>query len=330
MVATAVPSTIRVAVIGAGGPMAVEQLFQSLPPRCGFAIVVACPAEPALAARLRPRAPMPVIAARGTMALEPDQIYIVPADCEAAFQRGELVVAAMSARPAPIDRLLRSLADDVGALSAGVILGGLGNDGVIGIKRLKEVGGLTIVQTPDGDADMSRTSIATGAVDMVLDLPEIGPRLAELARDREDETPATDEADRRGQDTSSDALRDILAMVRIRFGHDFSSYKRATLYRRVSRRMQVCQCESIAAYYSYLRERPNELGHLLRDFLISVTNFFRDRSAFDALASSVIPKLFAGKGADDQVRVWVAGCATGEEAYSIGILLCEHAGKLHD
>jgi len=94
--------------------------------------------------------------------------------------------------------------------------------------------------------------------------------------------------------------------------------------------MQVCQCDTIATYHLYLREHPGELGHLLRDFLISVTNFFRDRSAFDALDSVVVPKLFAGKTSSDQIRVWVSGCATGEEAYSLGILLCEHAGRVSD
>src|SRR5262249_7241672 len=136
--------------------------------------------------------------------------------------------------------------------------------------------------------------------------------------------------DRRSPEGIADTLRDILALVRIRSGHDFGSYKRATLYRRVSRRMQVCQCESIAAYHHYLRENPGELANLLRDFLISVTNFFRDRAAFEALGTTIVPKLFAGKTSSDQVRVWVSGCATGEEAYSIGMLLCEFAARTSD
>src|SRR6185295_187735 len=124
--------------------------------------------------------------------------------------------------------------------------------------------------------------------------------------------------------------QDMLVLVRVRTGHDFSSYKRATLYRRVSRRMQVCQCSSVAAYHQYLRDHPAEIGQLLRDFLISVTNFFRDRSAFEALANDVIPRLFTSKTAGDQIRIWVSGCATGEEAYSIGMLLCEYAARRAD
>src|SRR5256885_372160 len=159
-----------------------------------------------------------------------------------------------------------------------------------------------------GDAEMPRAAIGTGTIDLVLSLPEIGPRLVALGRELDGAPALLDDAERHSPTAAPDTLRDVLALVRTRAGHDFGSYKRATLYRRVMRRMQVCQCESIAAYRAYLDEQPGELGHLLRDFLISVTSFFRDRSAFEALAQAVIPKLFAGKTSADHVRVWVAGC----------------------
>src|SRR5207249_1302557 len=128
-------------------------------------------------------------------------------------------------------------------------------------------------------------------------------------------------------DAAADALREILTLVRVRSGHDFSAYKYGTLFRRVSRRLQVTQTSSLAEYQRHLRDHPAELSHLLRDFLISVTNFFRDPEAFDVLATQIVPRLFAGQGATDQVRVWVAGCSTGEEAYSLGMVLLEHAAK---
>jgi two-component system CheB/CheR fusion protein len=324
-------SVIRAVAIGAKTTKPLEQVVKALPEGGGFALVIACPGDGDVAATLRPISALPVIEVRGGVSLEPDRVFVIPPNCEGAFHRGELQVVSSGElqAPAPIDRLLRSLADEHGSQAAGVILNGHGSDGVIGIKRIKEAGGLTIAQIPDGDNDeMPRAAIATGMVDLVLPLSEIGERLAAFGRQDDGAAASADEVERRGPEGIADTLRDILTLVRIRSGHDFGSYKRATLYRRVSRRMQVCQCESIVAYHRYLRDHPGERSHLLRDFLISVTNFFRDRSAFDALATAVIPKLFAGKTASDQVRVWVSGCATGEEAYSIGMLLCEHASNL--
>ena len=322
-------SAIRVVVLRAGDPAALEQVITTLPPRCGFALVVACQTPVDVIERLRAVSALPVAPARGRMTLDPDRVLVISAGSEASLQRGELLVTTADERTAPIDRLLRSLADELGSHAAGVILGGRGNDGVVGIKRLKEAGGLVVVQAPDGeDAETPRAVIATGMADLVLALPEIGPRLTALGRQPIDGGTAGEDGDRQAQDGAADVLHDMLALVRLRSGHDFGSYKRATLYRRVSRRMQVCQCESFAAYHLYLREHAAELGHLLRDFLISVTNFFRDRLAFETLASLVVPRLFDDKSAKDQVRVWVSGCATGEEAYSIGILLCEHASRL--
>jgi two-component system CheB/CheR fusion protein len=324
-------SAIRAVVIGAQTARPVEQVVRTLPTRGGFALVIACPGDRDVAATLRPHSVLPITEVRERVQLEPDRLYVVPAGHDGAFHRGELLVTSAREPRAPIDRLLRSLVDDLGGQVAGVILSGRGSDGVIGIKRVKEAGGLTIAQAPDGeDAEMPRSAIATGMIDLVLPLSEIGDRLAAFGRHEGDAPPAIDEAERRGPEEIADTLRDILALVRARSGHDFAPYKRATLYRRVSRRMQVCQRESITAYHQHLRDDHAELGNLLRDFLISVTNFFRDRSAFEALTTTVIPRLFAGKTAADQVRVWVSGCATGEEAYSIAMLLWEHAIQLRD
>jgi two-component system, chemotaxis family, CheB/CheR fusion protein len=310
--------------MGAATAEPLEHVIRSMRPHGGFGLVITCPGEPQLAARLRNLSALPVVEVRDRAQIEADRVYVVPAISEGTFHSGELLVTTMGEARAPIDRLLRSMAEGLGGQVAAVILAGRGADGVIGIKRVKEAGGLTIAQVPDGeDTEMPRAAIATGMIDLVLPLGDIASRLARFGRQTTES--ASLEEEPRAPDGVADTLRDILALVRIRSGHDFASYKRATLYRRVSRRMQVCQSESIGAYHQFLRENPGELAHLLRDFLISVTNFFRDRSAFDALASTVVPKLFAGKTAGDQVRVWVSGCATGEEAYSLGIMLCEHA-----
>lgn len=317
-------SSFRIVVIGAGEVAGVVTVLRGLPAHCGFAVVVQCPGAAALTTDALE---LPVEVVRRKTLLVPDRVYVIPADHEGSFQRGDLVVAA-SSQAAPTDRLLRSLADEQGVAGAAVLLGARGDDGVLGIKRLKEAGGLTIVQVPQArNFELPRAAIATGVIDLVLEVDDIAPRLLELTCEPRGETGRP--ADERGEG-ASDVLRDILTLVRVRSGHDFSSYKRATLYRRVSRRMQVRQCESIASYHLYLREHPEELGHLLRDFLISVTCFFRDPAAFGALNAQVIPALFAGKGAGDQVRVWVAGCATGEEAYTVGMLLCEYAAQLAD
>jgi two-component system CheB/CheR fusion protein len=171
---------------------------------------------------------------------------------------------------------------------------------------------------------MPRAAIATGIADVVAPIGRLADRLVKLVS-----TPTLADvlADRARQDAAGEALRDILSLVRIRTGHEFGQYKRATLLRRITRRMQVTQTESYAEYLRYLREHPGELPGLLRDFLISVTNFFRDPEAFFALSVRALPPLFQNKGRGDHVRVWVAGCATGEEAYSLAILLAEEADR---
>ncbi|HEY0195144.1 MAG TPA: chemotaxis protein CheB [Kofleriaceae bacterium] len=176
-------------VVGASTAAAVETLVRTLPERGELVLVIACPTEPALADRLAAVSPWPVVVARGRVALEPDRIYVLPADGEGAFQRGELLVTNSNDPRPPIDRLLRSLAEEHGAQGAGVLLDGQGDDGLIGIKQLKEAGGLTILQIPGG-------SEAAGVVDMVLDLAAIAPRLAAIVRDQRG--PATDARSRTG------------------------------------------------------------------------------------------------------------------------------------
>ena len=314
----------RIALIGGDDPDGVVSLLTNLPRRPGCAIVVATDADH-LAQRLAVPDGLRVVLVGRAETLAPDTIYILPSAQAAVLREGDLVPT----QPGPggrLDRLLRTLADTVGRDAVAVILGGTGADGVLGVKRLKEVGGLVLVEEPrtDDSGELPRAAIATGLVDQVASRADMPARfVASVATFTEEESD-------RSQTDVSDTLRDILALVRIRSGHDFSHYKRATLYRRVSRRMQVCQTPTIAEYLRHLRDQPAELTHLLRDFLISVTNFFRDPEAHATLARQVIPRLFADRGPNDHLRAWVTGCATGEEAYSLGILLLEHARTVKD
>jgi two-component system, chemotaxis family, CheB/CheR fusion protein len=325
-----------VAVIVAATAQPITRILQALPEGSGFAVVARCDSGAEPAGAWHPASVHPVTEARGRIRLEPNRVFVIPLGHDAAFHQDELVVMQAGEPRAPIDKLLRSLAATHGGQGIAVLLEGCGhNDGVVGVKLLKEAGGLTIAQAPeggDGGGGGEPSGPAAGMFDLVLPLSEIADRLAALGRppgpaDPSGDRTAGDGAERR-TDQGVDTLHEILVLMRVRSGHDFGSYKRATLYRRLSRRMQICQCASIAAYYQHLREHAGETAYLLRDFLISVTNFFRDRGAFDALAGAVVPRLFSGKASGDQVRVWVAGCATGEEAYSIAILLHEYASKL--
>jgi two-component system CheB/CheR fusion protein len=215
------------------------------------------------------------------------------------------------------------------------VLSGADGDGAIGIKRIKERGGLTIAQDPDEaeHSGMPHAAIETGMVDWVLQVEQMPARLLDyMARERRLKLPPEDdpqpaEAPPPAPDEAETALRDVLALLRTRTARDFSHYKRATILRRISRRMRVCGLEDLPGYLAYLHTHLGETGALLQDLLISVTNFFRDRDAFEALEMH-LPELFKGKGPGDTVRVWVAACATGEEAYSVAIQLCEYAHRL--
>ena len=326
----------RPRVVAFGGnpawPM-IQVVLERLPPNPGFASVVLLDdgqdAE-GVARRLDGRAKVAVVVGADGDELDPDCVYLVSRRTDAIVANGRLRLMPPAANRAPLDRLLRSLADELGRTATGVVLAGTGVDGAIGLKRIKEAGGIAMVQTPDAaphDA-MPRAAIATGIADVVAPVGNIADQLVKLAGG----SPSLAEivADRARGEAAAEALRDVLSLVRIRSGHDFGQYKRATLLRRIARRMQVTQTQSYAEYHRYLREHPLELSGLLRDFLISVTNFFRDPEAFAALTGHVVPHLFRDKTRSDQVRVWVAGCATGEEAYSIGMLLAEHADRLTD
>ncbi len=215
------------------------------------------------------------------------------------------------------------------------MLSGADGDGAIGLKRIKERGGLTVVQNPEeAEHDgMPRSALATGMVDWVLNIADMPPRILQyqesesLLRLPAEDGPQPAQSTPPSHDEDEQALRETLVLLRSRTSHDFTYYKRATILRRISRRMQINGITTLPGYLTFLRSHLGESGALLQDLLISVTNFFRDREAFAAVEKE-IPALFADKGPGDVVRVWTAACATGEETYSFAMMLIEHARTL--
>ena len=318
----------------AGGIKALKEFFSQVPADSGVGYVVILHLSPdhesKLAEVLQTTAPIPVTQVAATVTIEPDHVYVVPPNKMLNIGDGKLTLADFTGpeqRRAPVDAFFRALADTHGPRAVCVVLSGTGPNGSAGLKRVKEHGGLVIAQDPAEAeyADMPRNSIATGLVDLVLpvaDMPaKIGAYLERLRRDDDELLPVAALTDDRD-------LREVLTLLRVRTGHDFSNYKTATIQRRVLRRMNLHNVSTLESYARLIRQEPDEAVALMKELLISVTNFFRDSHAWMTLEQRVIPRLFLNKSAQDQVRVWVPGCATGEEAYSIAMLLAEYTGSI--
>ena len=323
----------------AGGVEALEGLMRGLPAEPGLALVIVTHLSPDRESLLHEvvarYTKLPVQIAADGMEVECDHIYVMPADAILGIQNGRLQLLKHSARRVrkPIDIFFSALAVDAGEFSGGVVLSGGDGDGTLGIKAIKERGGITLAQVTDGfgpqHPDMPDSAISSGLVDFAVPADEMGAKLAEFVRG----TALLDGKITGGLQNSvgeaeDESLVEIYGILRNQIGHDFSGYKTKTFMRRVQRRMQVTQLATLEGYLERLRQDHQEVASLFRDLLINVTNFFRDEDAFETLRTSVIPKLFEGRGADDTVRIWVPGCATGEEVYSIAILMRERMETL--
>jgi two-component system CheB/CheR fusion protein len=325
----------------AGGLEALKALLPALPSDSGLAFVVVVHlsgAQPSVLAEiLQPFSVMPVMQVTEEQNIEPNQIYVIPPGRNLSDADGHLRVSKMDktleSRGA-IDHFFETLANAHGERSIGIVLSGTGADGSLGVGRIKEKGGLTIAQDPtEAQFDsMPQNAIATGHIDFVLPVREMPSRMLRFAATR----PQIDiaeplDVERRPDKSPSrdrEALASILSLVRARTKTDFSKYKHATVLRRIRRRMQLHQKERLQDYLDFLRANPNEANALADEFLITVTQFFRDADVFAHLQQEVVPKLFEGKQASDNIRVWSVGCASGEEAYSIAMLLIEQAGRM--
>jgi len=322
----------------AGGIEAFHGFFGNMRPDSGLAFVVIlhlAPDRRSLLADILARwTAMPVVSAEDGMALQPNKVFVLPAGKLAWIARGALKLRDMDpderGRTASIDIFFDSLAAAFTRQAIGIVLSGTGHDGALGLKAIRDAGGMTLAQGSEGSvpmfAGMPDSAIATGAVDLVLPVEQMPAVLlhAQHVADELDQPRAATVAQ------SNEARLDICAALADRLGHDFSQYKNATFMRRVHRRMQMLLVADYPAYIARLREDRDECVLLFRDLLIGVTSFFRDAETFAVLAQDIIPPLFHGKGAKHTLRVWIPGCATGEEAYTIAILLREHADTLDE
>jgi two-component system CheB/CheR fusion protein len=319
----------RVVGIGAsaGGLGAFQRLFDALPSDSGMAFILIQhlePSHPSMMVELLTRhTSMKVQHAAEGMALAPDCIYVIPPGVYLSIRGGALHLSKPRERRGarmPFDFLLHSMADELGEHAVCVILSGTGADGSLGLKAVKEKGGLVIAQDPDeaGYDGMPRSAIMTGAVDHVLPVAGIADALLQYDQ-RITPKRATSGPDRQ------ETLLKIVDLLRTNTAHDYTLYKLGTLQRRIERRMAMASIESgdMDRYLEVVRSDPVELGHLAKDLLINVTSFFRDPKVFDFLAEKIVPDLVRNHSPDQPLRIWIAGCSTGEETYSLAMLFRE-------
>jgi two-component system CheB/CheR fusion protein len=332
-----------VAGIGAsaGGVEAIEGFFKRVPADADAAFIIVTHLSPdresflhEIVTRFTPLAVK--VVADGTP-IERNTVYVVPSNASVSVDDGILRMRVGGHREAkPIDVFFGTLAVDMAERAAGVILSGGNADGTLGLKAIKEYGGLTFAQIHDGfgprHPDMPDAAILSGLVDFALPAENLGEKLVQLARDVARGSEGSGDTARvtSTENAIISSLPVIYDILRGQVGHDFSGYKTRTFVRRVQRRMHIVQVPAVDAYLDRLRGDMQEVAALFRDLLINVTNFFRDADAFEALATQVIPRLFEGRETKESVRVWVPGCATGEEVYSLGILFREYLDSVDE
>ncbi len=308
----------------AGGLEAFEHFFRNVPPGNGMAFVLVPHLDPGhasiLTEILQRSTVMPVVEAQDGMPVAPNGVYVIPPNREMAMFRGGIQLS-LPEQPRghrmPIDAFLRSLAEDRGERAIGVILSGTGTDGTLGLRAILGAGGVSFVQDPatakyDG---MPVSAIQAGYATYVLPAEKMAGAMLAGAR--------TMGATHESPPTDTNSMNQILKLLRSVTGNDFSQYRRSTIARRIARRMSLHDIESMELYARYLKEHPPEVESLFKELLINVTSFFRDPEAFAALKNEILPEVFAGKPEGYVFRVWVAGCASGEETYSIAMLMHE-------
>ncbi len=314
----------------AGGVQALKEFFKNVSAESNAAYVVILHLSPdhdsQLTEILQTVSKIPVERVAEKVRVVPNHAYVISPNESLSMSDGFIVVSPVQTieeRRAPIDIFFRTLAESHQARAVAVVLSGTGANGSMGIKRVKERGGAAFVQNPReaGFSEMPRNSIATELIDEVLSVGEIPQKIAAYQKNLGKVVIPIEPENRAEQQQS--ALRDIFKMLRVRTGHDFANYKRPTVLRRIERRINVRNLPDLPSYAAYFKENQEEAHALLKDLLISVTNFFRDKEAFEYLEREILPRILHDKKASDQIRVWVAGCATGEEAYSLAMLLAE-------
>ncbi|HEY0432773.1 MAG TPA: CheR family methyltransferase, partial [Chitinophagaceae bacterium] len=337
--AKADPNGLFIVGIGAsaGGIQAFQEFFQHVPAKSGLAYVLILHLSPdydsQLASVLQASTSIPVRQVTEKTAVEPDHIYVISPNHHLTMKEGSIMVSEnlhVEERRAPVDIFFRTLAEEHGPNAIAVVLSGTGANGSMGIKRVKENGGAAFVQNPREAEfnEMPRNSIATGLIDEVLNIAEIPAKIIAY-KNGMGNIRIVEEPEKRSPDQQEE-LREIFTQLRLKTGHDFSNYKRPTLLRRIERRINIHNLPDLPSYVSYMHDFAEETDALLKDLLISVTNFFRDKKPFEIIESEILPILLKGKTSQNQLRIWVAACATGEEAYSLGILCAEKTAGMID
>ena len=320
----------------AGGLKPLKKFFATLPDRTGMAFIVVVHLSPEhksnLAELLQQETSLPVEQVTKETEIKQDCIYAIPPG--KLLKVGDNHIELSESKDHRysqnvIDQFFRSLGNAKKSNSVGIILSGTGNDGTVGLKTIKEQGGMIIVQQPSEAeySGMPQSAINTGLADKILSVEEMA---AELTKYKKSSATYREEEETESlSDTDEKIISKILARVRAETEHDFSHYKSSTVQRRIKRRMHVTHAKSFSDYLHIIKENREEADHLYKDLLITVTQFFRDPDSFEVLKDTIISELFEGKQSDDELRIWVPGCATGEEAYSIAMLLLEYSQQ-HD
>jgi chemotaxis methyl-accepting protein methylase len=317
----------------AGGLEALEQFLSHVPKDSGMAFVIVQHLDPThkgIMPELLQRATgMKVIQVKDRTRVRPGGVYVIPPNKDMSILHGVLHLlepAAPRGLRLPIDFFLRSLAQDQQEHSVGVILSGMGSDGTLGLRAIKEKAGVALVQAPTTAKfdSMPRSAINAGLADIVAPVDELPGKILAYRR----RTPLFVAAEAALEDKTQSAMEKVVLLLRAHTGHDFSLYKRNTLYRRIERRMGIHQIDKMAGYVRYLQENSQELDLLFKELLIGVTNFFRDSAAWEQLRTQALPALLASRSPGEALRAWVAGCSTGEEAYSLAIVLKEAVEEL--
>jgi len=310
----------------AGGLEAMEEFFRHMPPASGMAFVVVSHQHAGhvslLPSLLGKCTAMPVLEAKDGMAVKANGVYMAPGGTNLAILHGVLHFMEPDSRervPLPIDYFFRSLAEDQKQRAVGIVLSGTGSDGTVGLRAIKAESGMTIAQDPQSAKyqSMPRSAITAGVIDVVQPPGQMAEPLRAYARSLTKPVLLLPEGD------ISQTMRKIFILLRDRTGNDFSLYKENTIQRRIERRMNVHQIENLKSYLRFVLSNPHELDALFQELLIGVTSFFRDPQAFEVLEQKVLPALVEGKPEGATLRLWVAGCSTGEEAYSLAMLVRE-------
>jgi two-component system, chemotaxis family, CheB/CheR fusion protein len=341
------PAAPSLPVVGigasAGGLEAFSQLLHALPANTGMAFVLvqhlAPQHESALPTLLSNVSPMPVVQVTDAMRVEPDHVYVIPPNAQLTLFDGELRLAPRGTDRTqynPIDLFFRSLAESAQESAIAIVLSGTASDGSAGIREVKAAGGITIAQRPETAKydGMPRAAIATGMVDLTLAPQEIATALVEIGRHPYVRSGVPEEESALERELPEPAhlpiadeqLQRVFAHLRSVSGVDFKQYKLPTILRRLHRRMALHKLTQLSQYLEYIQQNPAEAQELYHDILIHVTRFFREPESFEALRQTVIPEIVAQREGEQPIRIWICGCATGEEAYSVAISLVEYLG----